>query len=156
MVQIPTYRTIRDICLFTAGFKYRADSVKELWDAISSPEKVQVTKEGDCDEIALYVTNVIDKSIWYLTLDRAHNITGTKFMTVTWLGKDGFGGHNVCLIEYSYGTYSFMDYFYPYNPRPKIEEVVRQVIDIYGGNDAECLGWFLHDKHLNYIEGHWK
>lgn len=167
-VALPVYHDIQQLVNFISTLTWVADGPKELFDAVSSPQKVEWIgrlgdrKVGDCDEFAIYITNALSLNKEIGTLQPFAGIFPIKevyFMTVPWAkGRDGkAGGHNVCLIEWalSVGTgFSYMDYGFPSLARSTIREVVRDVRVQYAGQDDQ-VGYSLHDRDLNVVKVSW-
>jgi len=145
---------------YMRDMKWRADTWRELGDAISSPEAVQWRADndpkhfiGDCDEFGVYQAAVINNELTDNVYWSALGLDRADLLTVMWYkigGKEwegnhkGFGGHNVCLISYLDGTFSYMDYGWPQARRETIQEVVEDVRERYA-QEFQPLGWAVSD-----------
>lgn len=138
-IQLSTYQRYEDLVDVIRTLQWTADGPKELWDAISSPEKVEYVarysedkRAGDCDEFAIYIVATLNRSLAEGKFVGDPTLQGARFMTVTWMDKDGkYGGHNVALLIRDQGMYSYMDYGMPSTPRHGVKEVVQDVMDRY-------------------------
>lgn len=149
--------------------KWKADSWKEMFDAVSSPEKVQAIGQdasgdhliGDCDEFAVYLANAISVSL-KAGMMAADGIANPRFLTITWIDKKTkkAGGHNVCLLEYpsevGSSLYAYMDYGKPSAKFFTIGDVVKLVRDTYVGEGNHIgLAWCAADPNLKPWITHW-
>ncbi|NDD84284.1 hypothetical protein EBZ38_08445 [bacterium] len=137
----------------------------ELGDAISHPEYVQWVIDNqkapmgmDCDEHAVYIVAAIKNS---LALNNFLDVSvrDVELLTVCWLNKKGeYEGHNVALItnENFSIKYSYMDYGFPSNSRPTVEQLVDDIIHRYGGVGSTSLGWSTQDEKLRVKKVSWK
>jgi len=77
-------------------------------------------------------------------------------MDLTWLDAktNAWNGHNVCVICWQDGTFSYVDYSSPSAPVSSYSDICSQVISDYGGNT--CVGWSLWTRDLSRLELHWK
>ena len=163
-VQLRTYsdlQTLGDYLRNNAG-KWTADSWKQLWDAVSYPQKAQEAFDGnlkadsglDCDEFAIYSVAVLEKSLAQGTL-HWRVVADPRLLTVMWQGKKA-GGHNVCLVLLpEKNLYAFMDYGVPRGEARTPAEVARNVVDIYAGKDATVAMWAISKSNLSPVEVHW-
>ena len=163
---VKTYRTIADLDIVMSTCKYLPDGIKQLGDAISYPGRVQFIIDhwpedtrliGDCDEFAIYEVNAIEASLAAGCLAAYDGLTvkSAKFMTVNWLDSTGkFDGHNVCLIEWLNGTFSYLDYTQPSDPCADVGGVLKQIETTYFPGGLR-LSWSIHDKDLRFVEVHW-
>ena len=132
---------IKGLVSYIRKLSWRADGFKELGDAISDIEAIQWRAEntpklfGDCDEFARYNACVISNEKW----------NKTSFLTVMWHSLEGYGGHNVCLINYDDGTFAFMDYSLSHAKHQTIAQVVEEVRTIYAKTPFEPLGYAVSD-----------
>lgn len=177
-VELWSYKTFMDLVVTMRTCKWAKDGWHQLWDAFSYPGKVQhiinTVPEadrfiGDCDEFAIYLANVITQNFkdyygagWGLDQGRfpmGYNgllAEDAKVLTVMYVREDGsYGGHNVCLIYWRDGKYSYMDYDLPNTPESDIVSVVRQVMDKYAPKGT-CIGWATHSPELKLQSLHWK
>jgi hypothetical protein len=122
---------------------WRADSWKQLFDAVSTPEYVQwVWLHGpqdsgfDCDEYAVYITAVINDSLKKGLLNEV-GIKRAWMTTICWVTEaGGVYGHNVSVLEYNFGgkeTYFYMDYGMPSGPFNSLRDLAEAVVKLYGG-----------------------
>lgn len=167
---IRIYNNLDELVQVIQTCKWVSDGWKQLGDAFSSPEKVQYIIDnyedksiGDCDDFACYITNAIhtafyNKKLPFL-LQNKTMVLDANILTVMWCDPtNGFGGHNVCLLN-SYNKIdrrlylSYMDYGYPRYQKESKEKIVEAVVSSYAPN-AKCLGWAIHDKDLNLLEIH--
>lgn len=145
------YSSIPELVKAIQSLKWRADTWRELWDAVSSigaiqwrmwydPEKAI----GDCDEFGRYSACVIrlEKALGskWIDLDK---IDTSFLLTVMWKERS-YSGHNVCLIRYTDGTWAYMDYGFPSHPRQEIKGVVREILHRYAP-DGELVGYAFSD-----------
>ena len=147
-VELSTYVSIADLQKWMQGFVWKADGLTELWDAVCTPNKVQAVGRGnsphgnDCDEEAVYLTAVIEKSL-AAGLMQEDGVANPRFLSVTWFAGRACipNGHNVCLLEYpqkSDGStwYAYMDYGAPSTKYRTVQEVVDRVRQIYAGQNG--------------------
>jgi hypothetical protein len=162
---IATYATLAALHDVINTCTWVQDGLKELGDAFSTAGYIQnvinqggARKIGDCDEFAMYNSTAIADSIkagvWK---DRA--IKDTQIMTLCW--KDaktgGWNGHNVCVILWADGKFSYVDYNSPSNEAASIHDVALQVVSDYGGDMAiGLLGWAVYDRNLDVLSCNWK
>jgi hypothetical protein len=104
----------------------------------------------NCDEFATYQSAIITNELKtnpFFGSDFGL-IKSAKVLTVAWLktggrtwqGNElGYGGHNVCLIEFRDGTFAYMDYGLPSKNVESIELVAKQVLGVYSPI-SECIG----------------
>ena len=150
------YHTIAELVAEIGKAKWRADKLKELWDAISHPSAIQYRLNtdpdkaiGDCDEFAVYSAAVINnesKLLNELGAVRAYimSVMWIKTGGKTWAGNSlGYGGHNVCVIQLINGKFKWMDYSIPTNA-DSLNDVASQVRDMYA-TQYYTLGWALQD-----------
>jgi len=168
-VELPKFRTIRHVAAQMATFKWKADGITELWDAVCTPQKVQAVgfngsspHGNDCDEEAIWNTNVILNSLPFEEQENDFHkgLKNAEFFTVTWYELQGrFSGHNVCLLTYEDG-YRYMDYYLPSAKFSSIDEVANLVISKYAGWDTTGHGtqpairlvWCRSNKDLKPVE----
>lgn len=151
---IRRFSDMKDLVNYVRTLKWTADTWRQLGDAISSAEAVQWRADndpkrliGDCDEFGVYQAAVINNELvsdpnWNSDLE----IQRAWLLTVMWhkTGEWAFGGHNVCLIKYKDGGYSYMDYGWPSMKRRTIQEVVEDVRSRYA-NTTQPIGWAVSD-----------
>lgn len=145
--------------------KWTSDSWKQLFDAVSSPQKVEAIVDGtepqpahgtDCDEFAIYLANTIDASLIDPTVPlqaSEPDLHEATMMTVTWVDKNGkYGGHNVCLLEYRKDSgeveYRYMDYGLPNPPKLNPGEVAEMIVDRYASGGGTLLAYAIHSKNM--------
>lgn len=159
--RLQRFPDIQDLVDYVRTLKWRADTWRELGDAISSAEAVQWRADhdpkrfiGDCDEFGVYQAAVLNNELvadqnWSSDL----GIYRGDLLTVMWYktggkewegNRNGFGGHNVCLLTYDDGTYSYMDYGWPSVRRETIQEVVEDVRLRYA-QVFQPIGWAVSD-----------
>jgi hypothetical protein len=138
-VKLPTFVSLQLLGdLLTAhADAWRADGAAQLGDACSYPGKAWMVFTGalkpesgfDCDDFAVFITNVLQKSLLQGTMKDI--IANPKMLFVTWLQGAAPSGHNVCLFEWPRADgavfYSYMDYGQPSLPRATVQEVVEDV-----------------------------
>jgi len=145
---------------YVRTLKWRADSWRELWDSVNSPEAVQWRADndpkrfiGDCDEFGVYQAAVLNNELKDDALWSGAEIAGANLLTVMWVktggrewagNHNGFGGHNVCLISYRDGNFAYMDYGYPSVKRATVQEVVEDVRIRYA-QEYQPIGWAVSD-----------
>jgi len=155
-VQLPTFKNVEEIVPYVRGMVWRPDGPKDLWDAICTPEMVwlrYLTEQnhrvvGDCDEHAVFWSNVIQKSIetgvWQ------SRIEDPDFLSISWTDHDGkSSGHNVCLLKLG-DIYGYVDYDLPIWCGATIEDVVMSVLRSYGG--INLIGWTVMSPTLKLRE----
>ena len=153
---------------YVRGLKWRMDSWRELWDAISSIGAIQWKADhvpgafiGDCDEFGRYSACVIRNELKDDANWSQQDYDTTFLLTVMWkkTGGDewdgnhrGYGGHNVCLIRYKDGTWAYMDYGLPIECGPEVKDVVKAVRDRYA-QVYEPLGYAFSDPETLKLVG---
>lgn len=151
------FYSIEDLARYVSELKWRPDTWRELWDAVSAPTAVQWRDYndpesfiGDCDEFAVYIAAVLSSERHEPPF---HGIRSARLLTVMWNktggsewegNRNGLGGHNVCLIRYWDGTFAYMDYGMPSTPRATAQEVVDDVRKRYA-QEYEPFGWAVAD-----------
>lgn len=157
---LPRFASMTDLVKTIRTLKWRMDTWRGLFDWISSVGAIAWRMEndpkraiGDCDEFGRLSACVIRNE---LANDGAWSMSGihtTWLLTVMWKktggdewesNRKGYGGHNVCLIQYSNGTWAYMDYDFPRARRNSIEEVVKDIRDRYA-QEYLPLGWATSD-----------
>jgi hypothetical protein len=161
LAELKRFPDIEDLVNYVRGLKWRADTWRELGDAVSSAEAVQWRANndpraliGDCDEFGVYIAAVFNNELakvsnWSgdIGFERGDLLTVMWYKTggKEWEGnRNGFGGHNVCLISYKDGGYSYMDYGWPSIKRATIQEVVEDVRLRYA-QVYQPIGWAVSD-----------
>jgi hypothetical protein len=158
------FSSMENLAEYVSKLKWRADSWRELGDAVSAPTAVQWKAYheprsfiGDCDEFAVYLAAVLQSE------RHEHgffDIRSAKLLTVMWNktgglewegNRNGLGGHNVCLIRYWDGGYAYMDYGMPSTRRDTIQEVVKDVRDAYAQVYGP-FGWVVQDATTLKVE----
>lgn len=172
-VQLNMYTSLRQIATWMGSFKWKADSWRELFDAVCTPQKVQAVGSdsphgNDCDEAARYVSCSIEHARVTGLLD-PEGVHRAWFLTVTWMEEDGTtGGHNVALVEF-FGEngviqYAYMDYGMPHRRYATAHDVALEVVRDYAGwrtngsarQQASLLAWFKADPwSLAPAESRW-
>lgn len=166
-VPIAVHPDLQALAGFVARQKWQKDSVRELFDAVSSPNTVQARWQGhdivggnDCDEFAIYLTAATRKSLAYGKMQN-DGVTRSYFFTVTWFEHErGLGiprGHNVCLLEYAAhgrsSQWAYMDYGMPSQLRNTIAEVAHDIRSRYSEGAAHWpLVWSVADLDLTPME----
>lgn len=150
--------------LSASATKWRADSWKQLWDAVSYPQTAQAIFEGtynpkygcDCDEFAIFITCVLEKMSAVGTLEYALGlpVAEPKFFTVMWMDGWTPTGHNVCLVRVPDGRYAFMDYGMPSGHSTTIAGVAAAIVAAYAPK-ADLLGWAIAKSDLTPEAVHW-
>ena len=132
------------------SFQWRRDGARSLWDAVCTPQKVlaigfdpfAVTEDNDCDEEGIFLANTVEDP-WVLKVE---------MMTVMWWDpKEGFGGHNVCLLTRHNGV-QYMDYGSPSVMVQTEREVAELVLRRYT-HEGTLLSWYISDKDLRPLRG---
>lgn len=153
------YANLDELAACVRTLKWRADTWREIGDAIGSAETVQYRINhdprrfiGDCDEFGVYEAAIVNKELsddpnWSQDLELLRG----DLLTVMWYKtrefrweKNGFGGHNVCLLSHTDGTFSYMDYGWPSERRQTIQEVVEDVRVRYA-QFYKPVGWAVSD-----------
>jgi hypothetical protein len=169
-VQLATFDTLPRLATWVNRQKWKADSWKEMWDAISTPQKVQAIGQdkdgdhfiGDCDEFAIYSVAAIQGSL-AAGLMKGENIAAAYILSVTWFNPTkmktlfGFGGHNVCLIEFSDmgPKYAYMDYYLPSKRAGSIADIAEVVRQRYSGEGVIPLVWHVAKLDLTPVQTRW-
>lgn len=146
------YRDITELVSYVGKLKWRADTWREVGDAVSSPEHVQWLAEhepekfiGDCDEFAVYQAAVVNRELdmWNPSFAEYKQ---AYLMSVAWYHTPNgrFGGHNVCLLQDRKGKYSYMDYGFPSQKVETLEEIAHLVMKRYAGQ-YEKIGWVVSE-----------
>lgn len=145
---VSSFVSMNDLVRFLSTLVWTADSWREMFDAISKPEKVEEIgrgegdhKVGDCDEFAIYIANAMKKSI---EAGYMQEFSFPRLLTVTWmLPNGGVSGHNVCLMNHSSGMVVYMDYGHPIHARD-VETLVKSITWRYG-RDATWAVYAISD-----------
>lgn len=178
-VKLQRFADFNQFVNYVRNLKWRADSWRELFDATSSVKMVQWLADndprrliGDCDEFGHYEAAIIQNELlddphWgikELSTTKGMSIVSTAMLSVmwdklggeTWEGNNlGPGGHNVCLLKFSDGTYSYMDYSWPSTRVATIGEVAEQVRRRYA-QEYTKLGWAAHEPvTLKLLDARW-
>lgn len=138
-----------------AGFQWRADSWRALWDVVDSPQAVQAhgfdpatRDDNDCSDEAVYLSNVIEDP----------KVQKTEFMVVDWYNpvkgslNAGFDGHCVCLIT-QLGLLRYMDYGQPNALHSTELEVAQEVVKHYTNGNGILISWHVSSKDLVPLRG---
>ena len=154
-VKLTEFTSLQELIDWMRGFTWKQDSLTELWDAICTPQKVQAVGRGDsphgndCDEAGIYVSNSIQSMI---ERGVCPEMKKAYLFTVTWMELNGApSGHNSCLIEYSDGTFAFMDYKRPSEKRASIPEVADLVRGTYSGWNSVGHGMAKYVGHVYMV-----
>lgn len=139
-VEIATYSSYQELDIAN-NVPYTGDGLSRLFDSTSDPRRFQdIINTGrkapdiDCDDYAAYNVVALNKSkelgVLHEDLARAY------YMTIHWGYKKGIGfeGHVVALMMRNVNgktMWSFMDYFYPSEPKATIKEVIDEVTEVY-------------------------
>ena len=153
---LPTFTTVEEVGWYIRGFSWRPDSWIDLGDAICSPEMVWyrylngIQGAGDCDEFAVFLANVIEKSIEAGTW--RSSISDPDILTVTWMNPDGsLSGHIVCLLQFvrteAPWSYGYMDYDLPRWCGTSENDAAQAVLRRYAPG-GELIGWAVHSPKL--------
>lgn len=159
-VAVPLAKTYKDIHNQTRWLTYRSDGFKQLWDAVSSPQRLQhlinnklIESGVDCGAWAMYNAHVINQSVKFQVFE---SISSASFMTLMWLDDKGKAqAHNVTLIgtlNKAGCTYSYMDYWYPSEQRNSIKEVFWDILKDYSPEDFTFVGAIVYKEDLTPIE----
>lgn len=146
--------------------KWTADKWEQLFDAVSYPSKAQEvfddkfkpTSGFDCDDYAIYITNVLERSLAIATMPAASTaipVADPRFFTVTWLEGWKPGGHNTCLVKTPDGRFAYMDYGMPTGHATTPGSVARNIIDAYASKEAASIVWSISKGDLTPLEVHW-
>lgn len=158
---LPKVRYFVELVSMLKTMRWRRDGISSLGDAFCTPEEVyrkyladRNAFVGDCDEFAIFVANVLNRS-WEVFQE---GTVRAYILTVTYQRADGsFGGHNAALLQrpcmklerssdgvscYRVREFGYMDYDMP-QWFGKPEEVIAQIASRYGGLGAEPLVWCL-------------
>lgn len=159
---LKSFLSLEELVAYVGSFKWRADTWRELGDAISSPEHVQWIAEndpkrfiGDCDEFAVYQANVIENSLSKFNHNFVKQFNRAFVMTIMWYQHDtdvGYAGHNVCLLSTANRKYCYMDYGFPSVEVETPAEIAEMVMKRYASN-YELIAWAIIDpQSLEAIE----
>lgn len=144
--------------------EYKADSVKQLWDAFSSPQAVyhlwkQGKPVGDCDEFAVFTAYALNQAP---DLKEALGFEKAKILTVTWMESNGTPrGHNLVICnDLKTQEYAFVDYgkvfhkgFDPSKGWYTAREVAEAVMKRYANTEeAELLVYAVSEDDLTLLE----
>lgn len=165
VVKLHTYASLAELGAYleTKAKLWAADSWRQFFDAIGTPGRVQLRFEGlepitdglDCDDFAIWIANVVQRSLASGKLSIRHQVTAPQLLTVTWLDAKGHAtGHNVCLLR-SAASWAYMDYGTPLGHSTTIADVAQKVMWRYAGAGAKLLVWATHDKDLKHLQTHW-
>lgn len=156
------YSTILELAEVIKTCKWRADTWRQWFDTVEHPEHTQWVIDndprraiGDCDSFGAYEAEVINSQF----TGGSSPIKFAQLLSILWFTpkqEDGTGnryeGHNICLIGYIDGTFTYMDYDFPRIMRKKsIQEVVDVVRSIYAPNSIPT-GWCRQDTNLSTVE----
>lgn len=159
-ITLPLFSNADEIVPLLKDFVWRPDSLEDMGDAVCSPEMVWYRylfnvdhKIGDCDEFAIFISNVIKKSIdtgtWMSVIE------DPNMLSTTWMNVDGkVEGHNVCILRVGQ-MYGFMDYGDPVWCGAK-GRVPLMILKERGGDGASLIGWAVHTPDLRLLEYHTK
>lgn len=161
-VKIASYDTLQDIARVMRRQSWVMDSWKELFNAVSSPQKVQAlinanergARIGDCDEFAIYIVSAVRRSMMQL---RMPGVLSAQLLTVMWNSGWVPNGHNVCLLQMldNYRIrYAYMDYGLPSKMYDTVEEVAKAVREAYDKN-AIPLMYAVSTEDLTMIDIKW-
>jgi hypothetical protein len=158
---LKTFETVRELGQYLNARKelWKADSWKQLFDAISSPEYAQQCFEGlveprsglDCDEYAVFAANALKKSLLLGRMALTEEVSAPQMLSVMWRDGDGLNGHNVCLARIK-GSWVYMDYGAPRGHSYDIRGVALAVLKEYAKPDAELLAHARMAPDLKLLE----
>jgi hypothetical protein len=140
---------------------WRADSWKQLFDAVGCAERVERIFSGleepdtglDCDEFAIWAAASLRTGKMRGVL--VDDVTNISFLTVTWRDAKKMQGHNACLFRLK-DKWVYIDYGMPKGHAVDIEGTVKALLAEYAEGDAELITWSLHcASDLKHIETHW-
>lgn len=166
--KIQRFGSLGSLVVYIQELKWTADTWRELWDAISSIGHIQWRADhqpqrliGDCDEFGRYSACVIRNELKDDPRWGGLGVKSTFLLTVMWKkiggeewagNQKGYGGHNVCLIHYLDGSWSYMDYGWPSKRVESVADVVKQVRDRYA-QEYEPLGFAWSDPETLKLKG---
>ena len=167
-IPIIIFENLNQLIVFVGGGgRWRKDSWRALFDAVSSPQRVQQIFAGiepqpetdlDCDDYMSFTAEAIDKSI-KAGFMVAEGISRVFCFTVMWMKGWVATGHNVVLLEHlqTDGTflYSYMDYAGPSVKKSSKAEVAKMVRVRYGSADAVSISWCVAKPDMTPVEVHW-
>lgn len=156
--------------------RWRQDTLKELWDAVSEPGYIQHLMDqgnreiGDCDDFAVYLAAVIkwsmrkgsflDSSLHHVCLFSAMWLDPTLETGSTQVL--GISGHSVCGLKWIHEDgaveYGYMDYGMPIRRMKSWDEVAEHIRQRYTRQnpDTRSLGWCRNTTDLKLLEYSWK
>lgn len=147
--------------LAPAAGKYKADSWRQLGDAVSYPQTAQAAFDGvttpssgiDCDEFAVFAANSIQRG---LAIGVTKGGSEPKFMTITWMRGWKAGGHNVCLVRLDNGDRAYLDYGAPKVLPEDLNLAAKLIAETYCQNQPhEMIGWWVSRPDLTPELSHW-
>ena len=151
---LPSFGFLADLVVFVRGLKWRPDTWRQLWDAVSHPNHVMWLAlndpgklVGDCDDFFAFNAEVLATQ-FRLQPWRDRVMTDFQMLTVQWWKSEGgFGGHNVCLITDSEGKFAWMDYDFPSAWFDSLDAVVDNIMSRYAA-DGICNGYAVSSRGL--------
>jgi len=144
--RLPPFSSMDQVKEMVGAMRWRRDTWLMLWDAISHPVATYTRhqagrKAGDCDDISLVAAQAIKNMSDSGAVD---DVVEVGLLSVPWIGRDGIGGHNVCVLRVFQEGSSRSRWMHMSNwangamfgPFDTLEDVVRDVLD-----DRISLGW---------------
>lgn len=165
--ELPIFENPKAMAPYLRGMGWRPDSWVDMFDAICTPEMVWHRylnsvdhSVGDCDEFAVFIANVIARSLRSPLWDA--NIDSPSILSVAFIDDAGrAGGHNVCLMRSwhrigakFYEQWGYQDYGDPVFFGSK-EKVVEAIKNRYAGVNGTRLCWAVLSPTLELQELHW-
>lgn len=137
---------LSDLVVYIRTLKWRPDTWRQLWDAVSHPFHVQWLAlfepqklVGDCDDFAAYIIEVLTR-MFRMASWKGRLMSKFEFLTVRWWKPEGgFGGHNVALIESEDGLFAWMDYDFPSDWFESTDACVEDIMKKYA-EDGKLVG----------------
>ena len=163
-MQLYTFSNLQEVGAYlnAKAHLWRADSWKQLFDAVSRPERTQAFFDGrevphdglDCDEYAIWTVNSIHRSLMQGKMAANEHVSAPRMLTVTWLEGWKPQGHNVCLVKTA-AKWAYLDYGPVRGHTNAPEGVVQAVLTQYGAANAVVIGWAEHDHNMKHLATHW-
>lgn len=161
-VKLTKYANFTELSKFVGSQTWVADKFKQLWDATSTPQKVQWVADntpkheiGDCDEFAIYSVNVVEDGLSDGTFNDPNlHVQDAYMLTVCWVNQDNkLMGHNVCLLDTGEDLkWRYMDYHMPSVAKATIGEIALLVAASFSGLGTKSLGWVQVTKDLKFVK----
>lgn len=166
-VTVPTYANLDTLggYLRLNANKWRADSWRQLWDAVSYPGKAKEAFEGsfipenglDCEDFSIFIVHTLKRSLDTGALHVAKDLATPQLFTVIWMEGWALRGHAVCLVRLPDYQFAFMDYGPPTGHALTPNEVAKNVMRAQtkatpNAPRLSLVGWARFDENLRSVE----